>query len=139
MGTPFKKGNRSNVGRPALRITHVSQAIILRELFDRDCSIEHLRNKTGLAESTLRDYIRGLRAVELVHIARRTTDALGRFRIKLYRWAPDTPDSQEGVLTHAQRSAIYRHRRKMKAAGGEVPASVMKRALNQLIVVKEIA
>ncbi len=103
----------NNRSRP-IRITALSQAIILRELYEGPISIAGLAQVSGCGETTIGTYIRALRKLKLVRIAGWDVAPNGAAVIPCFEWAPDKKDIPKPVKSPAQRSRESRARRKLR-------------------------
>lgn len=100
--------------RQWVRLGARTAAKVMRLLWDSPCTIRYIREETGLADSSIRDYIAALRALELVHVCGRAPAVDGIRRVAVYRFDPGKPDVALKRKTPAQRSADYRERQRLK-------------------------
>ena len=108
--TPMKHSSE----RQWVRLGARTAAKVMRMLWDTQCSVRDIREETGLAESSIRDYIAALRALKLVHICGRGMAVDGIRRVALYRFDPGKPDFVLKRKNGAERSADYRERQRLK-------------------------
>lgn len=104
----------NNFGRKITRVNHLTTALLLRELYDGPCTVEELREATGLKPATIRDLIKQLIKQRLVHIAGRVPNVRGEMRVLQFQWAPDKPHKSPPRKTTAQRSREARERRRRR-------------------------
>lgn len=108
--TPMKHSNE----RQWVRLGARTAAKVMRMLWDAPCSVKDIRDETGLAETSIRDYIAALHALKLVHICGRGYAVNGIRRVPLYRFDPGKPDVLLKPKSGAERSADYRERHRLK-------------------------
>lgn len=114
-----------NFGRKISRIQHISLRIMLRNLVDGPCTVAELREETGLAESTIRAFLKELTkgSDRLVQICGALPNSRGERRTLQFRWNPDSKHVYQ-PKSGAEKSRAYRQRVKMRklaqAIAGEV-------------------
>lgn len=88
----------------------------MRALYEGPRTLRELRGVTGLAESTIRGYVKALRSQKLVRVCDILRNTNNTPCIHVYEWAPDEPDYRipaKQKLTGTQRSKLYRQRRRL--------------------------
>lgn len=89
----------------------VGVVMILTELAEGACTYEELIAVSGLACSTVRRYIKLMRAHKLVRVASYERAGNGTPNKLTFEWAPGKPDARRpGKLTDAERKARQRAR-----------------------------
>lgn len=101
--------------RPAVKMSAVLQARMIRMLCDGPCTIREIAEDTGLHYMTVQVYLRELHRVGAVHIASWDKDSRGRDTIKVYGLGVGK-DAKRQRMTDAQRQAASRARRAELAA-----------------------
>jgi DNA-binding transcriptional ArsR family regulator len=124
----------------------MSNALLLRALYDGPRTMRELRDITGLAESTVRGYLKALRKQKLVRVCDLLRNSNNIPCINVYEWAPDEPSyrvPRASKLTAAQRSKQYRERKRLtllqtaitggNAAPGSAPLAYPSNKLAQYV------
>lgn len=99
-------------GVPRLRITELSNAKLMRALFDGAHTLEELQEASGLGEVTVRKYVAALRREKLVRLIDKAADSSGRRTVPVFQWDPDKPDVKVKALTREQINERYAERRR---------------------------
>jgi hypothetical protein len=88
----------------------------MRALFDGRNTLEDLMDETGLADSTVRGYVKALRGEKLVRIVDLLLVPNGSRCKHVYQWDPDKPDFKLRKKTPAERAKKYRDSKARKLA-----------------------
>lgn len=101
--------------RPAVKMSAVLQARLIKMLCDGPCMIGEIVDETGLHYMTVQVYLRELYRVGAAHIAGWERDVRGRDVIKVYALGPGK-DAKRRRMTGAERQAACRARRMERTA-----------------------
>ena len=118
-----------------VRVTAMTFARLMGELYSGASSVSDLHESTGLARSTLYEYIRELRKAKLVYVAGFDRAANNCPMIPLYQWGPGEKDVKVKPISMAEKSRNYRrnkrereiHSRLTLLGGVDVPISQARR------------
>jgi hypothetical protein len=111
-------------GGRAVKITALSQAVILRELYEGPISIAGLIAASGCGETTIVSYLKALRKLKLVRIGGWDVALNGAAVIPCFEWAPDKKDAPKPVKTAAERSRKSRALKKLKELHNALSVSI---------------
>ena len=95
-----------------VRLTAHLLALLLKELTTGASNVSELQEATGLARSTIYDYIRELRKVKLVYVAGFDRAANNCPMIPLYQWGPGEKDVKVKPISMAEKSRNYRRNKR---------------------------
>ncbi len=107
----------TNKGKRIVKINALTQANLIRLMFDGDRTCEELADETGLHYVTVLHYTRELHRAGAAYIARWEKDTRGRDSRKVYRIGIGK-DAKRQALTGADRQARVRARKKMASMLG---------------------
>ena len=97
-----------------LKVNALSQAHLVRLLFEGGYSRVELAEKSGLHYATVVEYIAHFRKVKIAYIDDYLPDALGRMAVPAFKLGIDQPDMKRPKkLTPAQRQQHTRNKRKL--------------------------
>ena len=96
-----------------VRVTAMIFAKLLTELLD-GATAEELQESTGLAKSTIYDYLRELRKARLVYIDRFDLAANNCPMISVYKWGPGKRDAKVVPISEGERARRYRQSKDLK-------------------------
>lgn len=97
-----------------LKINAFHFAKLIKELRDGPYSYQEMAEHTGLHYTTVREYVNALRKEREVHIACWDKDSRGRDNTAQWLLGPGV-DKKRRAMTHVERSARYRLKRKAMA------------------------
>lgn len=103
--------------RPAVKMSPICYAKMLKELQRRPSSRPALAEATGLSVMTVGSYLQALHAEEVIHIHGWEKDSMGRDAIPLWVLGMGI-DAKRHTQTKAEKAAAYRRRKREKADGG---------------------
>lgn len=103
----------SNKGKKIIKINAISQAQLIKFLWDGDHSCMTLAEMTGLHYVTVLQYTRELHAAGAAHISTWEKDTRGRDIVKIYKLGPGK-DAKREKKPATVRSAAYRAKKKMR-------------------------
>lgn len=103
--------------RPAVKMSPICYARMLKELYRQPSTRPHLAEVTGLSVMTVGHYLRAMHKEEVIHIVGWIKDSMGRDATPKYvlGMGIDVPRSAQ---TKAQKAAAYRKRKRGKQDGG---------------------
>ena len=101
--------------RRVIRITALSQALLIKLLLDGTRTCAELADETGLHIATVYQYTQALHHVGAVHICDWREDAYGAERARIYRLGHGE-DVPQYAMTPAERQRRYRQVLKRKQA-----------------------
>lgn len=96
-----------------IKINAVTVGLLMRTLHEGPSSLNELMDVTGLANSTIRGYIKELRKHGLVYLAGYDRAGNNVQCIELYAWGPGMKDYKPKFMTGAERSRKYREQRRL--------------------------
>ncbi len=105
------------------RISWLSNAKLLRALYEGEYTINELAEQTGLAISTVRGYVKALRNERLVRICDKRRNSRGAPVIHVYEWAPDKRDATFAPVSGAERASRYRERLRLRRLQSAITGS----------------
>lgn len=96
-----------------LKVNALSQAHLVRLLFEGGYSRAELAEKSGLHYGTVVDYVAHFRKVKIAYIDEYLPDSLGRLAVPAFKLGIDQPDKKRPKkLTQAQRQQRMRDKKK---------------------------
>lgn len=99
--------------RPAVKMSPICYAKMLKELQRQPSSRPALAEATGLSVMTVGSYLQALHKEEVIHIFAWDKDAMGRDAIPLWVLGMGI-DAKRHTQTKAQKAAAYRKRKREK-------------------------
>ena len=103
----------SNKGKKIIKINALTQAQLIKFLWDGEYSCAELAEMTGLHYVTVLQYTRELHAAGAAHICTWEKDTRGRDIVKIYKLGPGK-DAKREKKPGAVRSAAYRAKKQMR-------------------------
>ena len=89
-------------------LTATNFALLMRELIDGPCTFSDLKDALGLADSTLRIYLKALRAKRIIHISLWERDGTGRAQLAVYAFGDRDDACRPPPYSQAEKSARWR-------------------------------
>jgi DNA-binding transcriptional ArsR family regulator len=104
-----KKGGGARLGKPQVRLSHITFALLLEEFMSGPCTAKHLAEHTGMGHRSMCTLIRTLKAKKLVHIGAWEKDSIGRIAVPVYALGTSA-DARRPRKTREQINRDYRTR-----------------------------
>lgn len=108
-----QKQNFADGKNRVVKLNAVSQAQLIKFMFEGSYNCKELAELTGLHYVTVLQYTRELHEAGAAHICMWDKDARGRDAIKIYKLGPGK-DKKREKMTDAERQAKYREKLKQK-------------------------
>lgn len=118
-----------------LKVNALSQAHLVRLLFEGGYTRAQLAEKSGLHYGTVVDYVAHFRKVKIAYIDEYLPDSIGRLAVPAFKLGIDQPDAKRPrKLTQAQQQQRVRNRKKsietLQLMAGPIKCQTQQSATN---------